>query len=469
MRVTMVRRMRCGLLAAAMAALAASSFARAADPPGGISVNTDGITYKTHAGDTLSAIAGRLTSSAANWPQLGKFNGIVRDTAIPIGTLLQIPAPLLADEPSQAQVIALFGKVAAIGTDGKALLLRNGSLLGEGVELQTASNSFVTLALPDVSHLSIPSNSRIKLSRLRMARFTKSPRTEITILRGNVEAHVTPLEKNLGRFEIRSPMATAAVRGTHFRVGILPDGATATELLSGAVEVRQVAGGASTTLLQGQGNLVAATGLAPTVALLAAPELRSQKSVQSGTQTILELTPVAGASAYHLQISSDAEGQNKFAETRSVSPHLRLDDVPEGAYFVRLSAIDAHGLEGFGRLAPVTLVRQSTAGAAAATAPRIEGSDSRQFRLKWQPAGSGTFNVQVAHDAEFTWLQFNATARQSEISLPRPPFGTYFARVRPIAADGSPGPYSAVQGFIVTDQWIIHDGEPTIATSHHGR
>ncbi len=468
MHVTMVRRMRSGLLAAAMAALAAPTPARAPDPPAGITVNADGISYRTQAGDTLSSVAGRLTSSTSNWPKLGKLNGIVRDTAIPIGTLLRVPVPLLADEPSQAQVVALCGKVVAAGNDGKMPLLKNGSTVVEGMELQTADNSFVTLVLPDASRLSIPSNSRIKLSRLRMARFTKSPRTEITILRGNVEAHVSPLQKNLGRFEIRTPIATAAVRGTHFRVGILPDGATATTLLSGVVEVHPAAGGASTTLLQGQGNLVTASGSTPSVALLPAPELLRQNPIEAASTTIFELRPMAGASAYHLQISSDAEGQNRFAETRSVSPHVHLDGIAGGTYFVRLSAIDAHGLEGYGRLAPVTLVRQSVSQTTAA-APRIEGSDSRQFRLKWQAAGAVRFNVQVAHDAEFTWLQFNTTAGQAEISLPRPPFGTYFARIRPLAADGSPGPYSAVQGFIVTDQWIIHDGEPTLAKNNRAR
>jgi hypothetical protein len=44
--------------------------------------------------------------------------------------------------------------------------------------------------------------------------------------------------------------------------------------------------------------------------------------------------------------------------------------------------------------------------------------------------------------------------------LPRPPFGTYYARVQIINPDGSSGAVSAVQAFIVTDHWVINDGGP---------
>jgi hypothetical protein len=53
---------------------------------------------------------------------------------------------------------------------------------------------------------------------------------------GKVESRVTSLSSNKGRFEVRSPLAVAGVRGTHFRVGINPDG-TANEVLEGGVAV----------------------------------------------------------------------------------------------------------------------------------------------------------------------------------------------------------------------------------------
>jgi hypothetical protein len=75
--------------------------------------------------------------------------------------------------------------------------------------------------------------------------------------------------------------------------------------------------------------------------------------------------------------------------------------------------------------------------------------------------------VQVAHDSGFTWLLFNTTSNAPEATLPRPPFGTYFARVQSINADGSTGPFSKPQAFIVTDRWVMNEGKPvTVKDSH---
>jgi hypothetical protein len=66
----------------------------------------------------------------------------------------------------------------------------------------------------------------------------------------------------------------------------------------------------------------------------------------------------------------------------------------------------------------------------------------------------------VARDAQFTWLIFNANTSKAEAQLPRPPFGTYYARVQSVNADGSVNPFSAIQAIIVTDHWVINDGGP---------
>ena len=467
MRLTIVRWVRRGLLTAAVAVLAAAALPGFAETATGIgiSITPAGITYLTRPGDTLSHIAAQLTSASGNWQQIGKLNGISQDTRIAVGTPIRIPTALLADQPSTAAVVTMVGTVHALGPDNKVMLLKEGSRLPEGVELQTAANSFVTLSLPDASRLSIPSNSRVKLSKLRMARFTNSPRTEMTVLRGSVDSSVSPLDQNMGRFEVKTRFATAGVRGTRFRVGILPDGTTATELVSGTVEIQRNGSAQSVLLHAGEGNLVNAAGLGNNVALLEAPVLLEPSVSQADTKTIFNLAVLPGAMKYHLLLATDAAGELPIAETRSTDVHPTLKGIRAGHYFARISAIDAHGLEGHARMAPVTVSAASPAANAIDTvsAPRVDSSNHRQFRLRWQAPAGSRFNVQVARDANFSWLQFNATADKPELTLPRPPFGTYYARVRVQRADGSAGPYSATQSFIVTDQWIIHDGDPMVA------
>ncbi|MEC5218411.1 hypothetical protein RCH09_003380 [Actimicrobium sp. GrIS 1.19] len=467
---TIAHRLRTGLLAA-IAALGLVHAAFAAGEAESIVVMPAGITYTTHAGDTLSSIATSLTSATANWVALGKINDVTKDTSLPIGTPIRIPANLLADDPAQAQVVALFGAVTATGPDGAALALKIGSRVPEGTQLETAGNSFLTVSLWDASRVSIPSNSRIKFARLRVARYTQSPRTEITILRGSVESRVTPLESNMGRFEIRSPLAVAGVRGTHFRVALLANGSTATELLSGAVDVTPIASATPVRLHSGHGNIVGSNVIGAPVALLVAPELVEAAWLQERSSARFVLTPVAGARVWHVQLASDPELQNLLAEARSNDNTVQLDGIPAGTYFARISAIDVLGLEGFPRIVPVNLnVRAPvTATADTPSAPFVESVEGKQFLLKWRSVAAPGFAIELARDPDFKRLQYSANSLKPEAALPRPPLGTYFARVRIRRSDGSLGPFSPAQTLIVTDQWVLNDGNPIMAKNSRTR
>lgn len=509
--------------------------------PGTIALGSAAITYYARAGDTLSSIATRLTTRSGNWVALGKLNHISKDISIPIGTGIVIPADLLPDEPNQGRIIAFSGQVTASAANGDKIRVVAGAILQEGAELETGGNSFLTLALADQSRVSLPSNSHIRLSKLRMARYTKSPRTEISLLQGRVESHVTPLGGNKGRFEVHSPFSVTGVRGTHFRV-VLNHQQLANEVLSGNVEVGRPGAPAALTLTGGQGNLVRADQIGRALDLLPPPRLAGVSSVAAGAALRFELLPVSGARAYQVQIASDSEAQNILTESRAATPQINIQGLPDGTYFARTSAIDAAGLEGMSRSsrfvlptavpvppasgrASATLSWVGTAGAqayrlriardpdfrvlvdevelaspryvnpdlepgryywqvaavsmrngqrlqgpfskagtltiaAAQSAPFVDSSDRDKLLLRWNSAPGRKFRVQVARDPGFTWLLLSATADSPEIRLTRPTFGTYYARVQVIHPDGSSDPFSLAQAFVVTDQWIIHDGAP---------
>lgn len=427
-----------------------------------ITVNASGITYVARAGDTLSSIAQRLTTKKENWIALSKVNNIARDTGIPVGTAITIPAELLLDDPSEASVVALSGSITANNRDGSAVLLTLGAKITEGMQIETGGNSFLTLALPDKSRISLPSNSRIKIALLRTARYVHSPRAEIVLVRGKVESKVAPLEQNKGRFEVHTPLAVAGVRGTHFRVGI-GDNGTGTEILSGLVAVGQAGKRPALTLRPGQGNIIDAKTVGKPVNLLPAPQLAIAPARLGLAAAQLALTPVAGAQAYHVQIAADQDAQNILTEAHSGGTHLTLDGLPNGDYYARISAIDKHGLEGPASTHAFTLAAAMQSRLSGPPAPYVERSDNRHITLKWMGSAGQKFTVQVARDPGFSWLVYNAKTDTAEIRLPRPAFGTYYARVQATGADGSVQPYSAVQSFIVTDQWVMNEVTPANA------
>jgi hypothetical protein len=430
-----------------------------------VKISPASITYTTRAGDTLSSIANQFTGKTENWVAIGKSNNISKDTNIPIGTPIVIPATLLTDEPSEAKVVALSGNIVAKTPDGTPMQITLGSKITEGMQIDTGNNSFLTLALPDASRVSVPSNSRIKLAKLRMARYTKSPRTEINLMKGRVESQVSPLEQNKGRFEVHSPLGVAGVRGTNFRVGISDKGTT-NEVISGRVEVGQPGKPSAMTLEAGQGNIIDAKGVGKAVNLLPAPQLAENPSLAGPTSAQFSLTAVPGARAYHIQIASDSEVQNIFSETQSTANKFAIQGVREGNYFARISAIDQNGLEGSSRIQPISLKASgatnttSTPTSKKQGAPYVSHSDAKSITMKWAGEPGKKYSVQVARDTAFSWLVFSKVTTAPEANLPRPPFGTYYARVQSVNPDGTSNPYSSHQAIIVTDQWVMNDGSP---------
>ena len=315
----------------ALAADAAAPTASLLPAPGSVVVGTASITYYARAGDTLMSIAQQYTDRAGNWIALGKLNRIDRDSAIPIGTAILIPGELLGDAPAKATVVAMTGTISAATADGSATRLTLGATVMEGMQIQTSGNSFLTLALADLSRISVPSNSRVQLAKLRTARYLNSPRTQVLLLRGRVESRVTPLAASRGRYEVRTPLSVAGVRGTHFRVGLLGVGSgerVATETLDGKVAVATAsrAGAPDALVLAGgQGNITDAGAAGAAVDLLPAPRLaRSTAGTQEYPADRIALSTVPGAQAYHLQIATDAQALNLLAETRSSAAVLAI-------------------------------------------------------------------------------------------------------------------------------------------------
>ncbi|HEX7643527.1 MAG TPA: FecR domain-containing protein [Burkholderiaceae bacterium] len=423
-------------------------------PADSIVVGPSGITYQTRQGDTLISIAQQWTTKSDNWSVLAKVNHINQDSNIPIGTPIMIPADLLTDEPSQARVVALSGDVSATGPDGQKVDMKVGATLAEGAQIETGVNGFLTMSLPDASRISLPSNSRVRFNKLRMARFTKSPRTELMLMHGHVESRVSPLETNKGSYEVRTPTSVAGVRGTQFRVGT--DGDTTTnEVVNGKVAVGNGKPGSEVVLDAGKGNVVTAKGVGQPLELLPAPSLAGMG--KDGTPQV-RLNPVPGAASYHVQVSNDPDGQDVLAEAHSKEPQLKFASLHEGAYYLRMSAIDKHGLEGYARIQQVSFSAHPAA-APGGLSPYVDGSDSKQVTLRWQATAKES-HLQVSRDAQFSWLIYNTNTDKGEAHMPRPDFGTYYARVQGVNPDGSTTPFSPPQAFIVTDHWVINDGGP---------
>lgn len=331
------------------------------------------MTYYALQGDTLGQLALRFTGAISNWTQLAKRNHIGNERTIPIGTAILIPLDLLPEVPATAKVAALAGNARSQSGEAAQTELHIGDIVNEGDRIVTGKNAFVSLALADETRISIPSNSQVVLAKLRASRYTNSPHTEVRLLEGRVESKVTPLESRKGRYEVHTPLAIAGVRGTQFRVVYQRD-SVANSVLDGRVVVAQANAGvsaiapgnsarktsqksarkvavsaaktASLALAPGQGNVVTAKGVGKAVPLLPPPQVVDGYQLQEKPTVQFALQPVAGAQTYRAQVSRDQGAQDLLMEESAGGGRFKFDGLPDGDYFVRVTAVDAQDLEG---------------------------------------------------------------------------------------------------------------------------
>jgi len=243
----------------------------------------------------------------------------------------------------------------------------------------------------------VPSNSRVRVSRLRRYAINGAVDHALTVETGRAESRVTPRTRP-GGFAIRTPVSVSAVRGTDFRVSF--DEASersATEVLEGAVAV---ASGEDEALAAADQGVSAAAGAVRLLPLLPAPALARPDAPQTQPQVVFEVQPLPGAERYRGRIAQDAGMIESFAEADSApGGPLVFGDMEEGAYFLRLTALSPEGLEGKATTYSFIRARNGVGGLASA----MDQRDRRRFyRFRWEAEGVGeaSFRFQLWREAE---------------------------------------------------------------------
>jgi len=128
---------------------------------------------------------------------------------------------------------------AITDTDGKVLFLKRGAytwaqvvrgqVLGAGDQLKTATGARATVTFDDASRVELSPGSTFTLQEL-------SPQASAVKLSvGSLRAWIS---KSLNRrFQVRTPTAVCAVRGTEFQVDVAPQGETRVQMFGGLLAV----------------------------------------------------------------------------------------------------------------------------------------------------------------------------------------------------------------------------------------
>lgn len=353
------------------------------------------VEYTTHDGDTLYEIAGRYLRDPDDWAVLSRLNHVPAPRRLPAGIALRLPADKLKQDQESARVIATSGPAEHAFGKSPYVPLTEGATLGEGDHIRTGRNGFVSLELPDGSHVTVAQDAEVDIARLRRTTLTGAGDRVLDLHHGEVESQVTHATKKDDRFQIRSPSVVAGVRGTRFKVAYDGDAhTTAVEVLDGAVGVDPATPDghalasapppgvplqASVQLVKASFGNVTRTGgaIGDPVALLAAPALTQPAKVQDSKTVAFDLVPGSAAVGYRVQIARDADQLDLIRDLRVGAPHADFGDLADGTYFVRIAAIDEHGLEG---LPQVYAFERRQLGLSASAGPR---AGSRDYEFRW--------------------------------------------------------------------------------------
>jgi len=400
--------------------------------------------YSVVKGDTLSEFSEKHLYKTSYWKQLQKINNIADPKRIPENTKLRIPIQWIKSQPASAEVINVEGDVIAHAKDSQSpQKVSTGQQLNLGDHLETYSQSSVLIRFADGSEILVLQNSKIDFNHMTQYGETGMVDSRIRLLSGDIESHAETQKGNAARFEIHTPAAISAVRGTHFRTSYTAQDTQAhVEVLEGGVAVK----GAKTTRLvrAGYGTQVVKNKAPLTPKkLLPAPELLAYPTPIETIGSQIRWKNTAGATSYRFTIAGSSEFGTVLWDSDSARNAISLPDLPDDTYSIQLRAVDKYGIEG--------LVREQTITLNAHPQPPfpVAPNNDATIRgdapvLEWtQSSEAVSYRLQVASDTQFTNIVVDRSALSNHryTATELTPTHTYYWRVASISNSGEQGPF----------------------------
>ena len=298
--------------------------------------------YPIRQGDTPWSICLEHTNKPGCWIELSRYNGIDRDRRIPIGTEIRVPIDWLVTVPAVGTALSLQGEVMYESRAGAAAVpLQAGQPLLLGSRI-VAANGSVSIQLNNGSQLLLRQGAELELNALSTDPGSASA-TELVLPRGEVDVQVPPSPES--RFEVRTPSAIAAVRGTSYRLAALQDGGAATrgEVVTGAVDVRA----ATAQRVEAGFGVIAKKDqpVAPPRALLDPPAIE-RGSERGPLPLTLRWQPDPLAVAWRLDVYAPGGGTLPLETRRTLEPEATFEGLELACYRVVLLAVDADDFSG---------------------------------------------------------------------------------------------------------------------------
>ena len=406
---------------------------------------TDEWLYSFQPGDNLWNLTERFLIDQSYWSRLVRLNKVRHPRHMPPGTQVRIPLQWLKVEAAKVRVQDVRGEVLLKRGTRAPQALAPGDLLQHGDRLTLGKDASLLLEFADGTRQLLAGDTEVELVRVNRFSDTGIGDTTIKVLRGDTESRVPRAGT---RFEIRTPSANTAVRGTWFRVKVPPSEQTRSrvEVLEGKVNVSGEQGGL--VLPAGFGTLVEqGKAPAPAVKLLPAPVIEKLSPVMRELPLEFRWRKIPGAKAYRLQFFEGKADGVPVLDVRLVQPRFSNSQLPDGKYFVRLSAEDEAGLEG--RETQATFVLDARPLPPVAMQPAPDSTlRGEKAEFEWStPPEVSAYVFQLSPDPQFrAGVITREGLRKTRLDISPLRQGVWYWRVASVH-EGEQGPWGKAERF----------------------
>lgn len=249
------------------------------------------------------------------------------------------------------------------------------------------------------------------------------------------------------RFDINTPSAITAARGTEFRTSVDAEKTTRSEVLEGSIEVSAMR--QRVLVSQGEGTLVkkGSPPMLPKKLLYPPHPIKIQEPYKK-LPIRLNFSTIEGAASYRISFSRDITMKDIFREGI-----IRLDgifevaQIPDGLYYIQSTSIDNDGIEGI-PLDPIPVKIRVNPMPPFINSP-VDGSEHRQktINFNWlKVMDAERYHLQIAKDMDFNNIIIDQVIKDTGYSVSLD-YQTYFFRISSIAADSYEGGWSDIQRF----------------------
>ncbi|KZZ73358.1 FecR domain-containing protein, partial [Oleiphilus sp. HI0128] len=315
-----------------------------------------------------------------------------------------------------------------------------------GDEVATKKGN-VLIEFADSSTIRLEENSNLVFNKLSHFGKTGMVDTRLRLKRGSLSTEVTPLVKG-SRYEITTPSAVAAVRGTEFRLSTQGN-ETQLEVIEGEVSFAGEHG--TTQVFAGNGaRIKKGSAIIEQTKLADAPKALFAERVVDDLPSTLSWEEQKSAEAYRVQLTDNKQNGKLVKQGKIQKPELELEHIENGEYDVSMRAIDANGFEGVDSVTRIAVdIGTEQAKLIAPLAKSI--LDSTKPTFSWNFVKPDTLGkLQISKDKGFNLLISQTDFDAAQQIAPRKALmpGSYYWRVVSLADDGETA-NSEVRNFSV--------------------